>query len=335
MAHLDLDGLGGFLARAPGVAQQGIPYLEIKVDAAALVDRLLQPRNFGSDLLGAGDRPVPGLPGCVPLVHPALQYILGLERRVEGIDRPVLLRQVREQRLEHQGARLRQALLEYLQQGEAIGFCPMGAEEEAELEGDVVELACAQAFPDPVDLGEGAAPGQGLEDREPCFEEGTIKLGVVGNDERSAIDQCGDPGIVNPLAGHHLVGDAGDLGDFRGDRHSRVFQAAVGVQHPIRLSRGRVIFKDDNPDLDDPVGVLVEARRFGIDNDAAGERPAIGFSKRRARRQLTQYPVVGVGFKLLREGFGVLVGEFSHFWYLSTWWFETMADRRYAAVPSS
>ena len=313
MAHLDLDGLRGFLARAPGVAQQGIPYLEVEGDAAALVDRLLQPRDFGSDLLGAGDRPVPGFPGCVPLVHPAFQYILGLERRVEGIDRPVLLRQLIEQRLEHEGARLRQALLKYLQQGEAIGFCPMGAEEEAELEGDVVELACAQAFPDPVDLGKGAAPGQRLEDREPSFEEWTIKLGVVGNDERCALNQRCDPGIVNPLASHHLVGDAGDLGDFRGDRHSRIFQATVGVQHPIRLSRDGVIFEYHDPDFDDPVGVLVEARRFGIDNDATGERSAIGFGKGRARRQSTQYPVVGVGFKPLREGFGVLVGEFDHF----------------------
>jgi hypothetical protein len=58
------------------------------------------------------------------------------------------------------------------------------------------------------------------ESGKPFFQEATIEIRVVGDDEDNPVEQIVDGSVVDAVTGDHLIGNAADLCDFRRDRRA-------------------------------------------------------------------------------------------------------------------
>ncbi len=131
----------------------------------------------------------------------------------------------------------------------------------------------------------------------------------MGDDQHGALCDLCDPVLIQPLAANHPICDAGDACDPRVDRHTRIFETLVLVDHSHRVAGLRVDLDPRNAELDDPIAPRIEARGLDVDNEngaSLGERLNSAFS---ARRQAPQDAIVSVGFEHHRDRFKCLRGR--------------------------
>ena len=136
------------------------------------------------------------------------------------------------------------------------------------------------------------------------FEKGTVEPGVVRNDQVQALHQFGYAGIVDALAGHHVVGNPMHRCRGRRDGYARVFQLIENFQYPVDPSAVPAVFEHHHRKFDDGVHLQAQAGGLGIDHRTARERPAVRLAIAAAFGQATQYAVSGMAF----EAFGQLLG---------------------------
>ncbi len=276
--------------------------------AAAVVGVGFEPLGFGLQGVLADEAGPPDAAFVVPAVAALLERVFGLERGAGGADLVAggagALQQVLQAAvagLERRG--------QHLQQGVAVHQGAVGVVKPAAFVGQEFELGRAAALPFPVDTGKGAVPGAGGEHGQAGFDKGTVEPGVVRDDEVGGLHEFGHADVVDALATHHAVVDAGDLGDGGRDGLARVFEGFVGGHGADGLAGGGVDQHAEHGQLDDAFVFGVQPGGFGVEHDdalrAAGRRSAPIV----ARHQAAQDFVVGVrverlGHGVVRERFG-------------------------------
>ena len=115
--------------------------------------------------------------------------------------------------------------------------------------------------------------------------------------------------VVDALAAHVVVADAGDLGDLWGDGFAGVFKRFEHRDRPHRQARGRVHQDREHGQLDDAFLAAVQTGRLGVEHQhalrlrARGHGPVV-----QARHQAAQDLEVGVGLQRRGHGLGAQGG---------------------------
>ena len=194
---------------------------------------------------------------------------------------------------------------EHLQERVAIDLCAVRVVKPARLAGQKLQLGRAAALGFPVHAGEGTGPGFVGKHRPTRLHKGSVKGGVVRHDHVGRAHQRLDLRIVDALAAHVVVGDAGDLGDLRGDGFAGVFKRLKHRDRPHRQARGRVHQDREHGQLDDALLAAVQTGRLGVEHQhtlrlrARGHGPVV-----QARHQAAQDLEVGVGLQGRGHGLG-------------------------------
>jgi hypothetical protein len=98
------------------------------------------------------------------------------------------------------------------------------------------------------------------------LQEAAVEIRMMGNDEDDPAKQIIDGAIVDALTGDHLIGNAGDLDDFRRDRKAGIFEPFPSAENFVDPPVLAVIFEQVDAEFDDLVAIRVGASRFHIDD---------------------------------------------------------------------
>ena len=157
---------------------------------------------------------------------------------------------------------------------------------EAKHESEVIELAAADAPGAPGHLIERAAKVHLAECGEAILEEGSVKSGVMADNEADPFQGLIQRAVVDFLPAHHFVGDTGKLHHLGRYRLARILKAFVARNHAVERAAFAAVLARGDGDIDNPVAaVQAEACGFGIDHG----KTADGF----ARAVFSEYVVLG------------------------------------------
>ena len=182
----------------------------------------------------------------------------------------------------------------------AIHLRPVRIVKPAALGRQKLQLGRAAALFFPVNALKRAAPSFGRKYRETRLYKGTVKPGVMRHHQIGRLHQGVHGRVVDALALHHAVVNAGDFGDLGWNRPARVFEGFINRDRPHRQTRGGIDQHQQHGQLNDFFAFAVQPGGFGVEHDHAlsglpVHRPIVG-----ARHQTPQNTKVGV----LRQGLG-------------------------------
>ena len=113
--------------------------------------------------------------------------------------------------------------------------------------------------------------------RKPLLKEAAIEICIVGDYEDYSIEQIVDGTFVNVVTGYHLIGNAGNFGDFRRDRNAGIFEPLPGAENFVDPPGLTVIFEEADPEFYDLVTVGADASGFYIHDGGDELWPVIGW----------------------------------------------------------
>jgi len=178
---------------------------------------------------GLSEIDVPGPRAAVASVGPAVaasfQGVLDIEGRLLRPDPNRLGAGRLEQKGQRGSARGRQSIRQNLEPGMAVINSTVSLVKEANAVQQVAELRTRKAVFAPVDLGRAACPGLMFEDGPIPLGELAVEPAVVCNDDHGIIDEGVRGRLVDPMAGHRVIGDAGKYRDLVGYRYGRLVEA--------------------------------------------------------------------------------------------------------------
>ena len=122
-------------------------------------------------------------------------------------------------------------LRQHFEQRVAIGFGAVTVIEEAVPIREVLELGTRDAGVAPRHFLPRTAPRQRGEHGQAGLEELAVETSVVRDHDADGLEQLTDARVVDALAGDHRVGNAVNGGRRGRDRHARIFERVVGLEH--------------------------------------------------------------------------------------------------------
>ncbi|MGY2805338.1 hypothetical protein ACVIHF_002068 [Bradyrhizobium sp. USDA 4506] len=144
----------------------------------------------------------------------------------------------------------------------------------------------------PFDLADRAGPGLEREECRVALHEFAVETRIVGDNHDRIGGEFVDARLIESMAFDHLVGDAGQRRDLRGNGDRRLVEAAESIYDPSDPPV-RKIGELDHPELDDLVAGRIEAGGLDVEQDRGLGRLPVARRKVGARNQPAQHPVVG------------------------------------------
>lgn len=132
---------------------------------------------------------------------------------------------------------------------------------------EVTELCPFKSPRRPIDLCIRTRPSLVAEHTRKRFAEGSVEAGIVGDNKIGRGDKSLDGLHVDLLAGDHVIGDPGQLDDFRGDWFAGLLQTAINPGHVSDYTLV-VKGKGDQADFDNLFIAMIKTGGFGIENNS-------------------------------------------------------------------
>ena len=171
---------------------------------------------------------------------------------------------------------------------------------EAVVGEQIAKLHALVAFVAPWHLMAGTSPVLLGKDRPTTFAHLAVKAGVVSDHHGGIRSHRAYGRVINALASHVGVRDAGQARDLGRDRLARLMELVERFEHPVDAAACAVLELDDAK-LDHLVARVIDARGLCVEDQPDERRLAWRISALNERSHPSQHPVLTGALKHARD----------------------------------